>query len=308
MAGSDIAQPPLCADALATATHQLLRDQPTRDLLTDAYQSYLATHADVPGGSLLSQSAAIAPLRMAFADHVALEPGALVVDLGCGFGPVALELAHRSAVSVVGFDRDAEVLRVARSITGSLGNWLQPGARVELAQGDLYHLPMAERRADAVTASLVFQHLKDPLAAIVEARRVLRPGGRLFVFDVDDGLGASYPGDDDISRLERAFARWQRGRGGDREIGRKLPVLMSEGGFRVTAVSVVPSAALVLTAPETHQRILTAARLAAARTAMIGAEILTPHEFDASLEGYQRAPARMVSRFEARVVVVGSRG
>lgn len=280
---------------------------PDDDLLTAAYQGYLAVHAQVPGGPLLHQTAAIASLRRAFADHVALAPGAHVVDLGCGFGPVAFELAHRARVHVTGIDHDAEVLEVARRIGGALGSWLCAGSTVAFTDADLYGLPVEAGAADAVTASLVFQHLDDPAAAVAEARRVLRPSGRVFIFDVDDGLGASYPESDDLAFLERVFARWQRGYGGDREIGRKLPVVLAEGGFRVTAVSILPSAALVLTAPDTPQRTLTLARLGSAAPAMVDAGLVTLDECEAALEGFRHEPAHVVSRIEARVVVVGTR-
>lgn len=282
-------------------------DRACGDRLTAAYQEYLAVHGEVPGGPLLAQTAAIAPLRRAFADHIAVEPGAFVVDVGCGFGPVAFELAHRSALRVAGVDRDAGVLGAASRIGASLGSWLGRTSDVVFAKADLHDLPFAAGSADAVTASLVFQHLADPRAAIVEARRVLRAGGRLFVFDVDDGLGASYPESEELARLERAFARWQHGSRGDREIGRKLPVLMAENGFRVTGMAVVPSAALLLTAPQTSQRALTGARLASAGPEMVGAGLLSACDLEGALRDLERAPARLVSRIEARVVAVGTR-
>jgi GMP synthase-like glutamine amidotransferase len=89
-----------------------------------------------------------------------------VLDVGCGTGR-ALPLLGPGAV---GIDATPEMLDVARARTHALV--LADGAR----------LPLAARSADGVFAAGFLTHLDDPVAGLVELRRVTRPGGRLAVF------------------------------------------------------------------------------------------------------------------------------
>jgi ArsR family transcriptional regulator len=99
------------------------------------------------------------------------------LDLGTGTGRL-LELIAPKAERALGIDNSREMLAVAR-------------ARLEAAelrncsvrQADLYQLPLATASFDAVTLHQVLHYLEDPAAAIGEAARVLRPGGRLLILD-----------------------------------------------------------------------------------------------------------------------------
>ena len=102
----------------------------------------------------------------------ALHPskGRLVLDLGCGKGRFAARLRALGAI-VVGLDRSSAML------AGGAG-----GARV---RGSARRLPFASESFDAVVAVEVFEHLApvDLSPSLVEAARVLRPGGRLAIVD-----------------------------------------------------------------------------------------------------------------------------
>jgi ubiquinone/menaquinone biosynthesis C-methylase UbiE len=101
-----------------------------------------------------------------------------VLDLGCGSGTLAIAIAaepgdHR----VTGIDGDPEILRIARA---------KPSAEeVELVEGMADALPFEDASFDRVVTSLLLHHLDPPVkrAALKEAHRVLRPGGRLHVAD-----------------------------------------------------------------------------------------------------------------------------
>jgi SAM-dependent methyltransferase len=100
---------------------------------------------------------------------------ATVVDVGCGEGTLArfLEAAPGTGRTVLGTDIDSAVLprpvtAAARFVAGSALSW-----------------PLATATVDAMLLVMVLHHI-DPMAALTEARRTLRPGGRLLIL----GLGA----------------------------------------------------------------------------------------------------------------------
>lgn len=105
-----------------------------------------------------------------------LDPGLTIVDLGCGTGATLARLAPHAA-SLIGIDNSQEMLAAAAGRLGPLDN-------VTLLPGDLSQLPLADASADVALMVLSLSYLPDPAAALAEARRVLRPGGRLLVVDV----------------------------------------------------------------------------------------------------------------------------
>ena len=100
-----------------------------------------------------------------------------LLDLGTGSGRMLTVLSPRSR-RVVGIDSSREMLAVARANLDRDG---LTNAQVRL--GDLYQLPLADRSFDVAVMHHVLHYLEDPADALVEAARVLRPGGRLLIAD-----------------------------------------------------------------------------------------------------------------------------
>ena len=114
------------------------------------------------------------------AELVAL-PGLLdedwvVGDLGCGTGQLTASLAP-CVGRVIAMDQSRAMLAAARARLAGLAN-------VELRQGDLERLPIGDAELDAAVLFLVLHYLAEPVQALAEARRVLKPGGRLLVVDM----------------------------------------------------------------------------------------------------------------------------
>jgi len=105
-----------------------------------------------------------------------LSAEAIVGDLGCGTGQVAEALAP-FVRRVVAVDDSGAMLSEAR-------RRLATHANVEVREGALEALPLDAAALDAATLVLVLHHLAEPVAALGECARVVRPGGRLVVVDM----------------------------------------------------------------------------------------------------------------------------
>jgi ubiquinone/menaquinone biosynthesis C-methylase UbiE/DNA-binding transcriptional ArsR family regulator len=105
-----------------------------------------------------------------------LDDSWVVGDLGCGTGVVAAALAPHVG-QVVGVDASDEMLAAARTRAGALRN-------IEWRSGTLESLPIQDATLDAAVMMLVLHHVPAPVAALTEACRVLKPGGRLLIVDM----------------------------------------------------------------------------------------------------------------------------
>ena len=115
-------------------------------------------------------------------DRLGVEPGDLVLDLGCGFGRHAFEAARRGA-SVVALDAGPEEVAQVRGTFAAMieAGEIDPGHPATAVQGDALCLPFADGTFDRVIASEVLEHIPNDSAAMRELARVLRPGGSMAV-------------------------------------------------------------------------------------------------------------------------------
>ncbi|HET9595392.1 MAG TPA: class I SAM-dependent methyltransferase [Anaeromyxobacteraceae bacterium] len=112
----------------------------------------------------------------------ALVPGPLVLDLGMGPGDGALEMARADpSRRHVGVDLSAAMVSRAARAAAAAGAALRP------VRADGLALPVREGAFDGVTAHSYLYLVPDPLAALAEARRALRPGGRLALLEPREG-------------------------------------------------------------------------------------------------------------------------
>ncbi len=119
--------------------------------------------------------------RRRAADRAELAPGESALDVCCGTGDLALELAGRVAPSghVVGCDFSEPMLDLAREKAARRGG---EGVRFEWA--DALALPYDGERFDAVTVGFGVRNLADLDRGLAEMSRVLKPGGRLVVLEI----------------------------------------------------------------------------------------------------------------------------
>lgn len=114
-----------------------------------------------------------------------LPPEATIVDLGCGTGEVLTHLAPWIAPpgALIGVDREPGMLAIARQRVAALTPAADDAA-VSIVEGALEAVPLDDGIADLALLVLVLHHLPEPAAALSEARRLLRPSGRLVVVDM----------------------------------------------------------------------------------------------------------------------------
>lgn len=167
-----------------------------------------------------------------------LNDGMSVLELGSGPGFVTGQLCAllpSSPITCVEVDRTL-LDQAAQHLGGRVGR------QVQLVEGSVMDMRLASGQFDFAYARLLFQHLPDPLGAAREIWRVLKPGGKLVVFDVDDELfGLFQPPIPEFAPVLTAFGQAQAARGGNRNIGGGLWHILRAAGFANVEVEAIAS-------------------------------------------------------------------
>jgi SAM-dependent methyltransferase len=146
-----------------------------------------------------------------------------VLEVGCGTGVIAAELARLGEARVVGLDVAGGMLAFARRQEGG----------VTYVQGDAHALPFTAGSFDAVVCHYLLLWLADPAQAVREMARVVRPGGDVLACaEPDYGGRVDHP--PELAPLGRLQAEALRQQGADPEIGRQLGELFVAAGLQAT--------------------------------------------------------------------------
>ncbi|KAF7587947.1 hypothetical protein BBP40_006486 [Aspergillus hancockii] len=120
-----------------------------------------------------------------------LPPGAYVLDAGCGVGHVAIHLATKHGFRIQGIDIVQHHLEKARR---NIARFALPKNQVTVQKTDYHHLKSLEGQTfDGIYTMETFVHATDPKAVLAGFFHVLRPGGRLSLFEYDHQLGDDAP-------------------------------------------------------------------------------------------------------------------
>ncbi|HEY5888093.1 MAG TPA: methyltransferase domain-containing protein [Acidimicrobiales bacterium] len=162
-----------------------------------------------------------------------LRSGMALLDVGCGPGNITCDLADRVAPGpVVGLDVSTEVVTAAATDAEERGP-----ANVSFRTGDLYGLEFDDDAFDVVHAHQVLQHLTDPVAALQELRRVVRPDGVVAVRDSDYAAMTWGPDEPRLDRWLELYHQVTARNGAEADAGRRLLGWAQQAGFAAIEVS-----------------------------------------------------------------------
>ena len=117
---------------------------------------------------------------LALAELASVTPKDRVLDVGAGIGGPSRALARHFGAAVTALDPTPRFCRLARALNERCGL----AERVTVVQGDGRTLPFADRSFDIAWTQAVWQSVEDKASLCAEIHRVLRPGGRLALFEV----------------------------------------------------------------------------------------------------------------------------
>jgi ubiquinone/menaquinone biosynthesis C-methylase UbiE len=134
-----------------------------------------------------------------------LRPGDRVLEVAPGPGYLAIELARLGSYRLAGLDISRTFIRMARE------NAAQGGVMVLFQEGDVAAMPFAADTFDFIVCRAAFKNFGDPVGALREMHRVLRPGGRALVIDMRNDASPKAIRDEvakmQLSRIDRFLTR-----------------------------------------------------------------------------------------------------
>jgi len=106
-------------------------------------------------------------------EQVDIEPGAVVLDVGCGTGTILRRLADKAAIRGYGIDIEENMIAEAK----------KKCPEMDIQVSSCEHTPFDNQQFDAITACLAYHHFSDKKGFAKETVRILKPGGILYIAD-----------------------------------------------------------------------------------------------------------------------------
>jgi SAM-dependent methyltransferase len=156
-----------------------------------------------------------------------LTPGMSLLDVGAGPGTITADLAAIVAPGrVTAIEATAEALDLTRAGVAAYGV-----DNVSFVAADVHAMDLPDASFDVVHAHQVLQHVLDPVKALIEMRRVCRPGGIVAARDGDYAAFTWYPRLPVLDEWLDLYRRVARGNGGEPDAGRRLLSWARAAGF-----------------------------------------------------------------------------
>lgn len=132
--------------------------------------------------------------------------GADILEVAPGPGYLAVELARTGDYTVTGLDVSGTFVRIARQKAA------EAGVQVDFRRGNAAAMPFDDETFDFIVCCAAFKNFSDPVGALREMHRVLRPGGRAYINDLRRDLSKKAVADDvarmDLGPVNAAIVRY----------------------------------------------------------------------------------------------------
>jgi len=163
-----------------------------------------------------------------------LKDGMAVLEAGSGPGFITEQLQKLVPNSTLTcLEVDPALLNQAKQYLKSRARESGNRTTTNFIEGSISDSGLEGDQFDFIYARFLFQHLANPNVAAAEILRLLKPGGKVVICDIDDALfGVFEPPIPEFLPVLKAFGKAQTARGGNRHIGRKLSGTLRQAGFR----------------------------------------------------------------------------
>jgi SAM-dependent methyltransferase len=222
---------------------------------SDSPQRY-AIRGGVEGKKRLDLLARVMlPTTMQLLDRVGVIRGMKCLDVGCGGGHVATLMARIVGPEgrVIGTDTDAEILALAREDAEAAKVTNITFQQLD-ASACLWH-----EEFDMAYARFLLSHVNEPEKCLRAMLEACVPGGTILIEDTDFAGSFCYPTSAAYERYKQLYQQLVQRRGGDSNIGPRLPALLRQTGIERVELNVVQPAHIQgegkLMAPITMSRI-----------------------------------------------------
>jgi len=159
--------------------------------------------------------------------------GSSVLEAGCGVGAQTITLAANSpGARFMSIDCSEDSLAEAKNRVMAAGY-----RNVAFRKADIFNLPFAPGSFDHVFVCFVLEHLPDPTGALLNLKKVLKPGGTITVIEGDHGSAYFYPDSRFAKQAIDCLVAIQKEAGGNAFIGRELFPLLTGAGFSGVSIS-----------------------------------------------------------------------
>lgn len=167
-----------------------------------------------------------------FLSPVLLQESQMIVDVGCGAGAIIGTLANKfRSKTFLGVDISGARISEARKKVDGLEN-------ITFHESSIYEIPLPDSSVDVVYTRFLLEYLKEPIRAIQELRRIVKPGGKIVLQDLDGQLLFQYPYQ--VPEINQVFEVLNNTTGFDPFIGRKLYYYSRQAGLELNHLDVRP--------------------------------------------------------------------
>ena len=251
-------------------------------------------HYAIAGGAegksrLKVLSRVMQPYTLSFLQRLGIEPGMHCLDLGCGGGDVTFELANLVGKSgkVVGLELDEAIVKLTQEDCQKLNI-----TNIELKIADAFSLD-EENKYDLAYTRFLLTHLSDPQTVIEKMKAAVKPNALVAVEDIEFAGHFCYPRSSAFDKYIELYQQVIQIKGGDSEIGVKLPKMFKKAGFEAVDFNLVQP-----TIMEGEGKLVASITLEKIRNAVLEQGMSSVDEIDAviaELQEFAQNPETMIS-------------